>query len=813
MKRHLGTLTVLLLFGASILEIGQMSYAQDRYPASQQPMEIPAPTQQAQYPPQQGPYPQRGQYPPQQGYPQSQEPYPQQQGGPEQGDPQQQGQGDSAAARLSFIHGDVSTQHDGSSDWSAATINTPLVIGDQIATGKNSRGEVQLDHANILRLADNSSANITNLSRNQLQVQVGQGLVNFDVLKGSDADAEIQTPNVSIQPQRGEGSFRILVNSDGETIVDVENGSADISTPQGTTRVDKGQRITIQGDADNAQYQVSDAPGRDEWDRWNSDRDRTITSAESWRHTNQYYTGSQDLDNNGRWNDVPDYGSVWFPNVNSGWAPYRDGRWVYEPYYGWTWVSYESWGWAPYHYGRWFVYGGNWGWWPGPVYGGYRPTWAPAYVSFFGYGGDGWDLSVGFGSGNIGWLPCGPGDRFFPWYGRGDSRVNVVNVYNVRGHRGGFAPLREGPRSFSNVDRAFNDDRVRGGISSMRGDQFGRARVPVQQRRMDAGSFRQASLVTGGNPVAPSRESFHPSDRQVNPGSIPNRSNNQRFFGRNGRQATPMQGRSPQWNGPSQRSFGSPSQQGAPNQGSRSGWRTFSPSSRGSEARGPETNGGRRAYEGQGGNQNRPNSRPPQNYSRGGDNNNGNTRPPLNMQQPVVTPRTGSPDPPDRGVPGSYSNRGGNNGSDRPSYRGVPNQPDGYRGGPSGENRGGPPAGYGRGNSGGSPSGTGPSRGYPGGPSGEYRGGPQAGERRGNYGGSPSGPGPSGGYRGGPPAGGYSRGNSGGSPSGAGPSGGYRGGPSSGGRGGGNSRGNNGGGSRGGSSSGGGHSSSGHGNH
>ena len=28
---------------------------------------------------------------------------------------------------------------------------------------------------------------------------------------------------------------------------------------------------------------------------------------------------------------------------------------------------------------------GNWGWWPGPVYGGYRPIWAPAYVSFLGF--------------------------------------------------------------------------------------------------------------------------------------------------------------------------------------------------------------------------------------------------------------------------------------------------------------------------------------------------------------------------------------------------------------------------------------------
>ena len=135
-----------------------------------------------------------------------------------------------------------------------------------------------------------------------------------------------------------------------------------------------------------------------------------------------------------------------------GWAPYRGGRWVWEPGWGWTWVSYEPWGWAPYHYGRWFVYNSSWVWWPGPVYGypRYRPVWAPAYVSFFGFGGG---VGVGVGFGSVGWLPIGPCDRFYPWYGRYGSRfnsVNVVNITNINIHNGpgrgfgGIAPLRSG---------------------------------------------------------------------------------------------------------------------------------------------------------------------------------------------------------------------------------------------------------------------------------------------------------------------------------------------------------------------------------
>jgi len=463
-------------------------------------------------------------------------------------------QSDPGAARISYIHGDVSTQHSGSSDWAAATLNTPVVTGDRVSTGPNGRAEIQLDHANILRMSDQTTANVASLARNQMQVQVGQGLVNYDVIRNNDSGAEIDTPNVAIRPQLGEGSYRIQVNSDNETIVDVRRGSVQISTPQGSTIVQHNQRITIQGNTDNAQYQISGAPGRDDWDRWNGDRDHVIESAESWRHTNPNYTGTQDLDAYGHWTEVPDYGQVWFPASDPGWVPYRDGRWVYEPYYGWTWVSYEPWGWAPYHYGRWFVYGGNWGWWPGPVYAGYYPVWAPAYVSFFGFGGGGWGVSVGFGFGgygNVGWLPCGPGDRFFPWYGRDRDRVNVVNVTNItnvtnvtniHNNYGGLPPLREGPHAFSNMREAATNERVRGGISSMQSGQFGRDRVPMQQSRIDAASFHQASVMTGAHPVSPSHESFHPTNQQVSPASIPNRaSNNQRFFSSNARSSAPVQ--------------------------------------------------------------------------------------------------------------------------------------------------------------------------------------------------------------------------------------------------------------------------------
>jgi hypothetical protein len=707
--------------GVLVLGLCAGAGAQQAPPASQMPEEIPA---QAQYPPA-GP----GQAGP---------------GMPPQG-AQQQGPApapDQGAGRISFIHGDVSTQHSGSNEWAAATLNTPVVNGDHISTGPNAHAEIQLDHANILRLSDQTTANVVSVSRTQMQLQIGQGLANYEVLRGNEANVEIDTPNVGIHPVMGEGSYRILVNSDGETIVDVRSGSAEISTPQGSTRVERDQRITIQGNADNAQYQISGAPGRDDWDRWNSDRDHAIESAQSWRNTNPNYTGTQDLDAYGQWQNVPDYGNVWFPSAGPGWVPYRDGRWVYEPYWGWTWVSYEPWGWAPYHYGRWFVWGGNWGWWPGPVYAGYYPVWAPAYVSFFGWGGGGFGFGVGFGFGwgfgHVGWLPCGPGDRFFPWYGRGIGGVNVVNINNFHNNtfinNRGFGPLRAG--AFSNVDHAFNDEHVRAGFSSMDSNQFGRGRVPMQQSHIDAGTFRQASMVTGSNPIAPSRASFQSTDRAASANSIPNRSvSNQRFFGSNGASARGNAGFQGGNNGgnfnrggnfgnapgnnasrPGSNGFSTPNNAnvnrgGTPNsiQSSRPGWRTFTPPSGGSQ----RPSNGNRSYEGQGMPQSRGTYSQP--YGSNGGRTfegQGNYQPRENYSQPR-TNNVPSYQPPRQtqnysrgGYPGSY----GGGGSSRPtlnmrqpvvtprlggSYSGRGSTGGGYRGPSGGGSRGGSGGGHG----------------------------------------------------------------------------------------------------------------------
>ena len=437
-------------------------------------------------------------------------------------------------ARVSLIQGEVSSMRGDSGDEVAVAVNTPLVQGDKVSTDQQSRTEIQLDHANVLRLDQNTRVTLADLSRARIQVQVAQGLVGYTVLTGNEAGIEIDTPNVAIHPLH-EGSFRLQVVSESETQFVVRDGEAEVSTSQGSTRVQKNQIITIQG-SDNPQYQVARAPEPDEWDQWNRDRDRTIQDAQSWSHTDRYYTGAYELDSHGHWAWTPGYGWVWSPNVDPLWAPYRSGRWTFEPYWGWTWVSYEPWGWAPYHYGRWFFQNSAWWWWPGPVTPAYRPLWAPAYVSFFGLG-----LGIrpsSFGYHSIGWLPVGPGDYFYPWYGRGRafSAVNITGITRVRSIanvNGAVSPLvTPGSRyAYSNVRAVLTDDRVRQAVTRVSENDFVRGRVSQASRAVSAEAIRRAQFVTGTIPAVPTRQSLRSADRPVHLASSAVRtSNTDRFF-------------------------------------------------------------------------------------------------------------------------------------------------------------------------------------------------------------------------------------------------------------------------------------------
>jgi len=427
-------------------------------------------------------------------------------------------------ARVSLIRGDVSSMRGDSGDWVAVTINTPLVRTDTVSTASASRAEVELDHANLLRVGDDTEVRIADLSRTNVQLQLSRGLITLSIDGSNEAKVEINTPNVAIRPLK-EGVYRIEVKPNGETQVMVRKGEAEASTSQGSVVIKKNQMIMVRGDSD-PEYQLAKAPDKDGWDRWVEERDDVIDRAQSWGYANRYYTGAHDLDRYGRWVRINGYDWCWSPAVDPYWAPYRSGRWTWEPYFGWTWVSYEPWGWAPYHYGRWFHHANAWYWWPGPVHHYYRPVWAPAYVSFlgFGYGRFHFSFGLGWGYNRIGWLPIGPHDHYYPWWGHRNhyNHVNITNITNITNIRNvrnvdSLPPLADGSRyrrpRMSNLDGLANDQ-LRNSVTAVSTDDFTRGRTD-RRSRIERSELQNGHLVAGTPPAVPTRESLKSVDREV----------------------------------------------------------------------------------------------------------------------------------------------------------------------------------------------------------------------------------------------------------------------------------------------------------
>ncbi|HEX8984361.1 MAG TPA: FecR family protein, partial [Bryobacteraceae bacterium] len=252
-------------------------------------------------------------------------------------------------ARISVINGDVSVRRGDSGDWVAAAVNAPLVVDDSVLTGGGSRAEVQYDYANFLRLGDNAEVRLAGLETNRYQVQVARGTVMFRVLRDSNANVEIDTPNVSVRPVK-RGMYRITVRDGGESEVTVRRGEAEAFTPRGAERLQSGRTMLVRGTQADPEFQVTREVAEDYFDQWNEDRDRRLERTKTYQYVGRDVYGAEDLDDYGRWVYDSPYGWVWSPyGMAADWAPYRYGRWAWVDWYGWSWVSYDPWGWAPYH--------------------------------------------------------------------------------------------------------------------------------------------------------------------------------------------------------------------------------------------------------------------------------------------------------------------------------------------------------------------------------------------------------------------------------------------------------------------------------
>ncbi len=313
---------------------------------------------------------------------------------------------DITPVRVSHVEGAAAYEPAGEVDWSEVTVNLPLLSGDRIISNPGSRVEIELGYHNFLRLDERADVVLQRISGDEVDIDLKTGPV---ILRIYDSERyRIYTPDAVVRVHK-KGLYRITVRENGETTVAVRKGIAEVENNFRSRKVRSGEELIVSG-PQSALSQLSVGYREDDFDFWSDRRDALYVTDTSVRYVG-HRAGAYDLDRYGYWDSIGSYGSVWFPHVGAGWAPYRAGRWCHYPGYGWTWIAYEPWGWLPYHHGNWVYYRPyrRWCWVPGGF-----GSWFGARVNFF------------FGGGYVGWAPYGYGygHRNRGW---GSGGVTVVN--------------------------------------------------------------------------------------------------------------------------------------------------------------------------------------------------------------------------------------------------------------------------------------------------------------------------------------------------------------------------------------------------
>ena len=445
------------------------------------------------------------------------------------------------AARLSYFTGTVSFQPGGVDDWVPATPNRPLTTGDRLWTETGARAELQTGSA-ALRLNARTNFTFLNLNDATTQIQISSGTLGIRLRRLDQNEVfEIDTPHAAftlLQP----GEYRVDVNEQGDsTLLTVRGGQAEAATTDNRI-VPLGPRTQarILGTADSAPIiDTRDAPVADAFDNFCMDRDRREDRSESARHISREVPGYADLDDHGVWREDAQYGWIWAPRVDPGWAPYHYGHWAWIAPWGWTWVDDAPWGFAPFHYGRWANVGAVWVWVPGPI--AVRPVYAPALVAWVG--GPRFNVSISIGGGGaVGWFPLGPGEVWVPAYRsspRYFDRVNVsntvvrnnVNITNV------YNSVYVNKTNVTNV--TYVNQRVSGAVTAVpqnemvRGRPVSQVAVRVPQSAVESGQVQRIA------PVTPQREALF-GGRQSGASAPPAVLNNRTVMARTTPPAAPV---------------------------------------------------------------------------------------------------------------------------------------------------------------------------------------------------------------------------------------------------------------------------------
>jgi hypothetical protein len=349
---------------------------------------------------------------------------------PQAGDPP------ARVGRLAQINGTVSFHTADEDHWEPATLNYPVTSGNAFWTEPGAKAEIETAGTRLV-MAQQTELDLDTLDEQSLVTTEPQGEVYLRVSRLADGEADVvQTPRgvVSI---RTPGRYAVVAgDTEHPTTVTVLEGAAEIAADNLSQQVGANQMAVITGD-ENFQAKIEPAqPDAFVTALLDAERKAAHPAARPKAVAPPALvaemSGGEDLANYGEWQSSPQYGTVWYPEVPSGWVPYREGHWAYVEPWGWTWVDAAPWGFAPFHYGRWVAIDGRWAWVPAEytVADAPPPIYAPALVSFFEPGpAVAAGVAVGaLGALAVGWLPLGPREVYRPWYHSSPNYLRGVNA-------------------------------------------------------------------------------------------------------------------------------------------------------------------------------------------------------------------------------------------------------------------------------------------------------------------------------------------------------------------------------------------------
>ena len=389
-------------------------------------------------------------------------------------------------ARVLLIEGDVVFRTPDSEEWLPASVNTPLDEGDALWAPPGSRTEVQLTNGTVLRLDGDSLIDLIAVEEGFTHLHLARGklYLRTSPLAGKNS-IQVDADDTTVLPE-ARTRLRIDMLQNSQEDVAIFKGSAYVEGNGNRTKVRAGEHIALE----EGHSELLPLNPADSWEKWNVERDRiqsrTATGESNLPEELQAY--SSELNSNGRWERVPEYGMVWRPTVilSDDWGPYRNGRWIWKGD-DYVWIAYEDWGWAPYHYGRWAVVG-SFGWcWVPPARGDI--FWGPGYVGWYRTGS------------HVGWTPLAPGELF---YGH--------KKYGLHSASSATAPINMAGIAYKNRD-------TRGGFSILLQNDFLRGRAVFQ----NPANIRAVSVsVSLGSPrIQPLRETRMPIIKQTPPRVAP----------------------------------------------------------------------------------------------------------------------------------------------------------------------------------------------------------------------------------------------------------------------------------------------------